>query len=94
MTSLKVSGPEAARLVNECGAVLYGQDIFVQGAVLADLLAMWLAAHVVAGDTEATKTIRENLLKAHIEQVRELIPVNERMMIEKLAQVATRFGKN
>lgn len=48
----------------------------VQGAVLADLLSLWLAGHM-AESAEETAALRENLLTNHIEQVRKMIPASE-----------------
>jgi hypothetical protein len=48
--------------------------------VLADLLAIWLAGHVVFGDANATKRIRERALKLHISQVWRLVKVNAKIL--------------
>jgi Lar family restriction alleviation protein len=57
----------------ECGRVSYNlhdiEHAYVQGAVLADLLATWLAGH--------PNFVRESILSLHIKVVRELVPVNE-----------------
>jgi hypothetical protein len=90
----KISGPEAAKMLDECSRALVGHEPYVQGAVLADLLAMWLADHTVVGDRKATDLLRENLLKEHVQAVRALVPVNEQRMIEKLMRVAAQFGKD
>jgi hypothetical protein len=65
-----------------------GKSPQVQGRALADLLALWLAGHVVRGDPEGTKYVREALLDAHLEKVWRLVPINYRDHIEpKLAQM-------
>jgi hypothetical protein len=59
--------------------LLSGQPAGVQGAVLADLLAIFLAGH--RSDTPAhTEQVREAALAFHIETVRKLIPVNAALM--------------
>jgi hypothetical protein len=58
--------------------LLSGQPPEVQGAALADLLATWLAGHVVEGDAAATSTLREEMLAEHMHIVRQLIPINSR----------------
>lgn len=58
-------------------AELAGQGPMVQGAILADLTAIWLAGHVVPGDAAATKRLRDKILRAHITGVWDLVPVNE-----------------
>ena len=58
-----------AEIVDRIRPILGGHHPAVQGAVLADLLAIWLAGHQA--------DLREALLDVHIEKVRELVPVNE-----------------
>jgi hypothetical protein len=52
----------------------------VQGAVLADLLAIWLAGHHVAGDEDATRKMRAELLSMHCTMVRELTSINAKIV--------------
>lgn len=52
--------------------MLAGEGPDVQGACLADLVATWLAGH--------PPVAREELLQLHVDKVRELIPVNEKIM--------------
>jgi hypothetical protein len=56
--------------------LLAGYEPEVQGAVLADLLGLWLAGHQVAGDVDATRTMRAELLALHCAAVRTLTAVN------------------
>jgi hypothetical protein len=60
--------------------LLAGQSPDVQGAVLADLLAIWLAGHHVEGDENATRTLRAELLADHCFAVRQLVLVNAKIM--------------
>jgi len=60
--------------------LLNGQPMEVQGAVLADLLATFLAGHVVIGDPEETRALRAGLLDLHIRLVRDLIELNAQAM--------------
>jgi hypothetical protein len=71
-------------LVEAMRPLLAGKSASVQGAALADLLAMWLAGHISRGDPEGaeTKRIREEMLELHLAAVRALIPVNYKMVIE------------
>jgi hypothetical protein len=73
---------EAMRLVELLKLPLADQPAQVQGAVLADLLAMWLSGHVVRGDPKATERLRERMLKQHLKAVKALIPVNYAGLIE------------
>jgi hypothetical protein len=63
---------EIDSLVNRIKPLLAGKDPGVQGAVLADLLSMWIAGH--------PDFIREEMLTQHVDAVRALVPVNEKIM--------------
>jgi hypothetical protein len=80
---------EVLALVREIRSLLAGRDASVQGAVLADLLAMWLAGHVHLGDPEATKRARELMLEAHIVGVKALIDINYQMTVEPQIKART-----
>ena len=56
----------------------------IQGAALADLLAMWLAGHVDRDDPGGKNSdrMREAVLEAHLIAVRALVPVNYAGLIE------------
>ena len=68
---------EVPLLVEQIGALLARRHEAIQGAVLADLLAIWLAGHFPA-------EIREVLLEAHLNTVRALIVPNEKIILERL----------
>jgi hypothetical protein len=74
----------AYQLVQNVMAHFKGKPALVQGAALADLLAMWLAGHLDRDDPEGEKTelIREQMLEAHLIAVRALIPVNYKSQVE------------
>ena len=75
--------PFVRELCDTIGPLLRGRGPFVQSAVLADLVAMWLAGHI--GTTpEQTAEIRETMLALFIEAVRDMIPLNEQMILERL----------
>jgi hypothetical protein len=44
------------------------------------LLATWLAGHHVAGDEDATRTLRAELLAMHCTAVRVLTSINAKMI--------------
>jgi len=83
-----MTSEERARLVealsNEIwphvAPLLAGKEPQVQGAVLADLVARWIAGHFVPGSQWATHRVRERFLNLHIETVRKLVPVNAKQM--------------
>jgi hypothetical protein len=73
---------EAVALVQAMRPLLMGRPKEVQGAALADLLAIWLAGHVVRGDPAATKRWRADILKVHLKAVRQLVPINYQALVE------------
>ena len=52
--------------------LLRGNPPMVQGAVLAELLSLWIAAH--------PPEVREGLLKLHLTLVRQLARVNAKIL--------------
>lgn len=63
-------------IVDQIRPLLAGQPAELVGAVLADLLAIWLAGHIIPDDPAETNALREALLDFHIRLVRRLIPVH------------------
>jgi hypothetical protein len=61
--------------VQHLAAELAGREPQMQGLILADLLATWLAGHIVRGRPAATDAMRMDLLLHHVEAVRRLIPI-------------------
>ena len=64
------------RIVEQMRPLLAGHPPPIQGAVLADLLAIWLAGHIIPNDQQQTDAMRVRVLKAHLAMVRGLLPVN------------------
>lgn len=64
--------------------LLAGRGAEVQGAVLADLLAYWLAGHA--------PQLRESMLELHIEAVKAYTPINEDELFGSLGHPAGRAG--
>jgi hypothetical protein len=71
---------EIAAIVDRVRPLLAGHSPEIQGAALADLLAIWLAGHHVAGDEHATRTMRAELLAMHCGEVRNLTTVNAKII--------------
>ena len=67
-------------MVEAIKPMLAGHPPDVQGAALADLLAIWLAGHYVEDDKDATRKLRAELLAKHCVVVRELVTVNAKML--------------
>lgn len=65
------------RLLDRVTPLFAGHPPAVQGAVLAELLALWLAGHAAEGDQAQTDQLRQDLLAAHLASVRELIPLHD-----------------
>jgi len=80
LTRQPVTAAEVADLVNEIKPILAGRRAEVQGAALADLLAIWLAGHVIFGDAEKTRKMRATLLAEHCAAVRQLTDLNAHIM--------------
>ena len=66
-------GAEADRLLDLVKPLLAGQSPELQGAVINDLAAIWIAGHRVPGDRGEGDRMREDLLALHAEHVRELV---------------------
>lgn len=81
MTSTVEQAREVDKISQQIYNLIAGRAAVVQGAVCADLLARWLAGHIVPGDEQKTKAVRERILKTHIEIVRRLIPINEEQIL-------------
>jgi hypothetical protein len=76
--------PDAAdveALVAAVSPLFVGKPAEVQGAALADLLALWLAGHVTP-DPKTTRQVQEEVLEMHMTTVRLLIPINYAQKIE------------
>lgn len=85
---------EAKALVTEISGILHGRDPNIVGAALADLLSMLLAGHFLFTDDggisrKPTDKLREDLLLAHLEAVRKLLPVNEKMILARTKREAS-----
>lgn len=76
-------------LVDRIRPILANQDTSVQGAVLAELLSLWLAGHILEPrDDQAQAELREELMQHHMRLVRNLIPYNEETIRENMRKGA------
>jgi hypothetical protein len=66
---------EVVDAVNGVAEVLIPCEPDLQDFVLAEALATFIARHVVPGDAAETRVMQEEILAAHIEGVRKMIPV-------------------
>jgi hypothetical protein len=70
---------EAEAIVAQVRPFFAGHDPGVQGAALADLLAIWLAGFQTPdGTPEQIHAFRQQMLEMHIEQMWQLVPINEK----------------
>lgn len=67
-------------LVEQIRPILANQGAEIQGGVLCDLLAIWLAGHHVEGDRERTRVLRHELLRNHLFHLEALVEVNAAML--------------
>ena len=72
MDSTRAIAKRVAILLEGLKLLLRGHPPEVQGAVIGEALAIWLAAQ--------PDFVREDVMKAHIEYVRGLIPAVERQL--------------
>jgi hypothetical protein len=63
-------------------AALSGQGAPLQGALLADMVALWLAGHIVPDDGAASATAREMILRDWLDTVWKLVPLAEAEIIK------------
>jgi hypothetical protein len=76
-----MSRPEhIAAIVDRIRSLLASKPAEVQGGVLAELLAIWLAGHHVEGDEDATRKMRAELLAMYCTTVRQLTAVNAKIL--------------
>jgi hypothetical protein len=73
---------QIAALVAAIAPLFKGKSAGVQGAALADLLAMWLAGHVYPGEPGRTGRRHDEMIEAHLKTVRALIPLNYALQSE------------
>jgi hypothetical protein len=79
---------QAEQLSRRCQRVLRGQGGATQGAVLADLVSLWLAGHMVPdeiGKAEKpfTDEVRELMLADWLTTVRALVPQSEKEILAR-----------
>jgi hypothetical protein len=72
MSAATGSTNEVLRIARMIKPLLAGYPPGVQGAVLAELLSIWLAANTINGGDE----LMETALTIHVEAVRKLVPIN------------------
>jgi hypothetical protein len=64
--------------------LLAGQGPEIVGGVLADLVSLWLASHVSVDSLENTQKYRDELFEHLIKAIRELVPVQEKNVLERV----------
>jgi hypothetical protein len=68
-----------AKRVAQISPLLHGIGDDAQGGVLADLVAMWIAGHIVIGNPAMTDMMREEILTLWLDTMRKLIEPNAEM---------------
>lgn len=83
---IKAKEESVDKLFQRTRRIFAGKPPDVTGAVLAELVALWIAGHV-ADEKAWTEELRERLLTVHVDIVRDLIPVMfEQAIKRKLAE--------
>jgi hypothetical protein len=75
----KVDPDEIEEVVDQIKPLLAGRPSEIQGAILAECLSIWLAGHR-AGSEDGTRQLRAELLSTHCRHVRELTPINDKII--------------
>ena len=73
-------GREIRGLIERIRPILAGREPSVQSAVIADLLAIWLAGHFMPGEPAATRKMRASLQSEVLRLVDELMPLNAKRL--------------
>jgi hypothetical protein len=86
--SLNAALRRTARISARIERLLHGISGDEQGAILANLLSLWVASHFVAEEMPKenrpeTDAMRELLLQMHFECVRATIPEHEKAILER-----------
>lgn len=66
--------------IDKIAPLLAGKPPEIQGAILADLLATWLAGHWIPGSKSDTQAVRRDVLAMHLEGVAELMALHSKEM--------------
>jgi N-dimethylarginine dimethylaminohydrolase len=68
------------KLWPELQAVLAGRPAKEQGAILADLTAIWIAGHVERGNPAGTQRLRNQLVLHQLDYIDQLVPINAKLL--------------
>ncbi len=71
---MSAAADEVQEVIAAIKPLMAGRNPAIQGAILADLVSLWLAGHQV--DDAAI----DGLIELHVDTVRELLPVNRRLI--------------
>jgi hypothetical protein len=78
IANLQAFAAESDAIVEQIKPLLAGKGSVIQGLVLAELAAVWVAGHVVEGDPEATRALQAEMLKIHQQTVTLLVTSQQR----------------
>ena len=67
-------------IVNAISPILKGRTPAIQSAVLADLVATFVAGHRVEGDRAATRDLRQAILATHTKYARALVSLHAQLI--------------
>ena len=80
MEDPQASDDPLRKLTDDISKLLAGRAPAVQGAIIADVLAIYLAGFDAPGNAAATRERREEVLGLLCETVWELVPINARII--------------
>lgn len=87
-TEMREEAREVYELGKRVALELGGNPPEIVLMVLADMVALWLAGHI--GPGKEVTAFRKAALKKFIATVDRLIPINERMILEAMAETSAK----
>jgi hypothetical protein len=72
-------------LVDRIMHILENTPMAIHGAVVTDLVAVWLARQQVERNTNQTDQLRDKLLRGHVQAVRDLVDYYDRKAASAIA---------
>jgi hypothetical protein len=76
---------DAMALIEKASALFAYQHPQLVGPALADLMAKWLAGHVVLGNPKATRKVRQRVLEIQLRAIWQFVNLIDKMATEPAA---------
>jgi hypothetical protein len=82
-SDMRAHAVKVGEIVDQISPLLAGRGPEVQGAVLGELVATWLAGYQAIEDDVDIDACREELLHHHVRLIRALIPIQEALLLKR-----------